>query len=146
VDPAGSEPVYLVFSQRAALEPDVAGWDARGQRFFDARVELATGAPGRLVLVPRGGLAGTREVRALARTDEHLAAAQQADARAGDTGLGRLASRCPTVWRVERSMPGDALALRLAAVIASVELGPIFDPAAGELFGVKTARAKLALL
>jgi hypothetical protein len=148
VDPASPErvPAYLVFSQRATTEADVAAWDAQGQRFFDARVEATAGAPGEIVLSPRGAAAGAREVRAMARTDEHLALAQEADARAGDTGLARLAGRCPTVWQVARSSADDAVALRLAAVIASVELGPILDPHAGELFGVKTARAKLAAL
>ena len=40
----------------------------------------------------------------------------------------------------------DALALRLAAILASVLLGPILDARVPELFGVKTARAKLDAL
>jgi hypothetical protein len=35
------------------------------------------------------------------------------------------------------------LALRLAAILASVVLGPILDPETSEIFGVKTARLKI---
>ena len=60
------------------------------------------------------------------------------------TGLALLARRCQAVWIVERADgEPDRLALLLSAILASVLLGPILDPARGELFGVKTARAKL---
>jgi hypothetical protein len=47
------------------------------------------------------------------------------------------------VWLVSRKGDRDPLALRLASILASVLLGPILDVQSGELFGVKTARAKL---
>lgn len=40
----------------------------------------------------------------------------------------------------------DTLALTLAAILASILLGPILDPRRSELFGVKTARRKLEAL
>ena len=54
-----------------------------------------------------------------------------------------MARRCQTVWLVARTDDADPLALRLAAILASVVLGPILDARGPELFGVKTARAKL---
>ena len=67
-------------------------------------------------------------------------------ARAGYTGLALLARRCKTIWLVVREGPSDRLALHLAAILASLLLGPILDASAGELFGIKTARAKLEKL
>jgi hypothetical protein len=59
-------------------------------------------------------------------------------------GLADLAARCPQVWLVEREEPEDLVALRLAAILAGVALGPILSPGAGELFGPKTARERLS--
>jgi hypothetical protein len=50
------------------------------------------------------------------------------------------------VWLVSRADQADPLALRLAAILASVFLGPILDVRVPEIFGVKTARAKLEAL
>jgi hypothetical protein len=44
---------------------------------------------------------------------------------------------------VTREADDDRVALRLAMILASVHLGPIIDPRGPDLFGVKTARAKL---
>jgi hypothetical protein len=74
------------------------------------------------------------------------AAAEEAETRNGFTGMSQLAFRCETVWLVEATGEADKVALQIAAVLASVVLGPILAPAGGELFGVKTARAKLERL
>lgn len=78
-----------------------------------------------------------------ARSDDDLAAATDAESRAGYTGMSLLAARCGTVWLVEVARTDDRAALLFAAVLASVVLGPILSPDGNELFGVKTARAKL---
>ena len=52
--------------------------------------------------------------------------------------------RCGSIWIVEREGPEDRTALVLAAVIASVCLGPILGD--GALFGVRTARVMLELV
>lgn len=79
---------------------------------------------------------------ARSREADDLALADEAEARKGG-GLGRLAHRCPTVWLVERRTEEDPAALRLAAILASVLLGPILDARVPELVGVKTARERL---
>jgi hypothetical protein len=56
-----------------------------------------------------------------------------------------LAKRCPRVLLIESEGTDDRVALLLAALIASVELGPIVTPKA-EIFGVRTARMKLEAL
>ena len=58
--------------------------------------------------------------------------------------MGLLAHRCKTIWTVERRGTKDAPAIALAAVLAGAGLGPVLDPDVPELFGVKTARARLA--
>jgi hypothetical protein len=77
------------------------------------------------------------------RTDDDLALAESAEAGGG---LVLLAKRCSVVVlvlaRLEGS-PDDQGALLLAALIASVALGPILSPDRRHLFGARTARGKL---
>jgi hypothetical protein len=80
------------------------------------------------------------------RERDDLRAAEEADVRAGSAGLGRLAQRCMTVWLVATEGEADAAALRIAAILASVVLGPILSPDGQDLFGVRTARTKLEAL
>jgi hypothetical protein len=154
------ETAYVVFAQRADARIDIAGWRAHAERFFSTRLGLAEDrryAPGdaaplrdhaRFVIAPAGGPPGIRGALARPREADDLALAESADERAGPggTGLARVARRCSMIWLVARDLDPDPLALRLAAVLASVLLGPILDVRVPELFGVKTARAKLEAL
>ena len=128
---------YLVFAQQREAAVDLGAWDAHARRFFGA--SLSRDDDGRLVLTP----GGARTATARPRTGADLALADAAEARAGGGGLATLARRCPTVWLVAREGDDDAVALRLAAILASVLLGPIVDARGPDIFGVKTARAKL---
>jgi hypothetical protein len=142
------ESVFAVFSQESVARVDIAGWDAHATRFFATRLERADDpaptplAPPLAVLVsPDGQEAGVRRVFARPRVQEDLTLAEAAD-EAG-AGLALLARRCPTVWLVVRESDADPLALHLAAILASVLLGPILDARVPELLGVKSARARL---
>jgi len=149
VEPAA----YTVFAQRSDARFEAAEWDLRARRFFEARIGLATpksydGTPPTHddggVVIARGDAAGTiRRVVARPREPRDLEDAEAADARAGSPGLGLLARRCAYVFRVECVNDDDRDALLLAAVLASVMLGPILAPAGDRIFGVKTARALL---
>jgi len=150
----------LVFAQRADARVDIGGWSAQAERFFSTRLGLAEDkpyAPGqaaplvdgaRIVVAPDGEPPGIRSIHGRPREADDLALAEDADERAGPggTGLALVARRCQTVWLVTRALDPDPLALRLAAILASVLLGPILDVRVPELFGVKTARAKLDAL
>ena len=93
---------------------------------------------------PREETPGERRLASAARaTASDLALAEEAEQRAGGGGLVLLARRCHTVWSVHREAEDDRLALRLAMILASILLGPVLDARGPELFGVKTARAKL---
>jgi hypothetical protein len=138
--------VYLlVFAQSVSPSLDVGAWDALARRFFAARVTLVSvegQAEARVRVAPDGGAGQERRVTARARTAEDLAMADAAEATHGG-GLGGLAHRCPSVWSIACEGETDTTALLLAAILASVGLGPVLDPRRPELFGVKTARAKL---
>jgi hypothetical protein len=134
-------PGYLVFSQRSELTPDLAALSAQAERFFGTRLEAGSSVD-RIVVV-HGETRAERELHAHERTEDDLALADAGEARAGGGGLALLARRCPTVWLVARESDPDPFALRLAAILASVLLGPIVDPSIPEIFGVKTARGRL---
>jgi hypothetical protein len=148
------EESYLVFAQRMDARVDIDAWNDHAVRFFATRVGLAedvkqdpaTGVPTAavsLVLAPQGAPPGIRSLFARPREAGDLALAEEADANAGSPGLALLARRCESVWLVIREVEPDSLALLGAAILASLMLGPILDVRGPELYGVKTARAKL---
>jgi hypothetical protein len=133
---------FLVFSQSPQTSRDVATWDAQAARFFATRLQAGDGDA--ILVAHGGGVAEAIRIAARPREAEDLALADRAEARTGG-GLGHLAHRCPTVWLVERRFDDDPVALRLAAILASVLLGPILDARVPELLGVKTARERLGV-
>lgn len=70
--------------------------------------------------------------------------ARDAGARVG-AGLDVLVARAVRLWQVPAS-ENDPFPLALTTVLASVLLAPVLPPTAGEVFGVKTARARLEAL
>jgi hypothetical protein len=153
--PPSLDDALLVFAQCTNARIDIVSWNAHAERFFATKIGLAQekryapDAPAprvdkaQFVVAPAGEEPGVRSAFARPREARDLALAEAADARAGAAGLALVARRCDTVWLVARDADEDRLALRLAALLASVLLGPILDCKAGELFGVKTARAKI---
>jgi hypothetical protein len=148
---------FTVFAQRTDARVELSTWQRHAEQFFDARLGLTTDKRYRaptfptvdaalVVLAPRAAEGGTRLCYGRPRTDDDLRAAEDADARAGNTGLGLLARRCDSVWLVVTESKDDQTALLLSAILASVVLGPILAPDQQALFGVKTARAKLEAL
>jgi hypothetical protein len=146
----------VVFAQSADARVDIDAWNAHAERFFATRIGLASDKRSALsepaartdtvlfVVSPDSNVPpGVRSALVRPREPGDLTLAEAADERAGGTGLALLARRCQTVWLVSRKGDRDPLALRLASILASVLLGPILDVQSGELFGVKTARAKL---
>jgi len=141
---AGPDPratAYLVFAQDTSTTLDVAAWDRQAARFFGKTLLSAT-PDGSQVILESGEQRGGRRVFARPREVADLALAERAEARTGG-GMGLLARRCPVVWHVVREGEPDLVALELAAIVASVVLGPILDARVPELLGVKTARARL---
>jgi hypothetical protein len=139
-------PAYLVFTSAPRPLLDVAAWDAQAQRFFSTRLALlgqAGDGEARIQVTPPAGPAGERALSLRPRTEEDMALAEAAEVRAHGGGMVLVARRCHSVWLIAREGEDDRLALRVAMVIASVALGPILDARGPDLFGVKTARARL---
>ncbi len=154
--PAGHA-VYLVFAQRRDARLDVDAWNAHAERFFATKLGATTPRPSPAdpaddalraladeadIVVLHGEPPGeVRRVTSRAVTPADLELADRAEAL-HPGGLALLARRCPHVYEVTRAEADDRVALRLAAILASVVLGPIVD-ASPNIFGVKTARAML---
>jgi hypothetical protein len=146
--------VLCVFAQRSDAQLEIGQWERHAEQFFRAKVGLTVekryGADPKerdaalVVVAPEAEPPGVRFVYARPREPEDLQAAEAADIRAGSPGMGLLARRCGYVWLVAAEGDGDRLALLLAAIVASVVLGPILSRDQAKLFGVRTARAKLA--
>jgi hypothetical protein len=150
---------FTVFSQRLDARIDVTEWTRYAERFVAARVGLTEDrryemeAPREdaveVVVAPPADprapsfASGTRGCWGRPRTDGDIRAAREAPETGA--GLADLAQRCPQVWLIATLGDDDAIALRLAAILAGVMLGPILSPAGRALFGPKTARARLGL-
>jgi hypothetical protein len=152
-----------VFAQRERPSFDEAAWSRQAEQFFGATIGLTIEKRYRgplpdedaagIVLHRRDGSGAPASVRLVfARPAEgaDYDEATRVDAMGGSSGLGELARRCEYVYLVECEPPSGATsaasdrdALHLAAILCSVLLGPILSPD-GEIFGVKTARERLA--
>jgi hypothetical protein len=144
------EDAFTVFAQQADARIAFDEWRRHAERFLATRIGLTVDkryddvAPqvdaARVVVAPASGPSETRVVWGRPRTDDDVHAAEDAD---GGGGLALLAKRCAHVWLVECERDDDRVALRLAAIVAAVALGPILAPGATALFGPKTARQRL---
>jgi hypothetical protein len=153
LDPPPREEAFTVFAQRTDARMELAQWQRHAEQFFDTRLGLSDdkrypdGFPSVdaaiVIVATKTGQDGARLCFGRARTRDDLAAAEDADARGGSAGLGLLAKRCGVVWLVTAFDQEDKVALRIAAIIASVVLGPILSPDQQDLFGLRTARRKL---
>jgi hypothetical protein len=137
-----------------------------GERFFrvkigltvDKRYDLEAGRPpavdaARVVVASADPSAsGTRLCFGRPATEDDRGAAEAAERLQRGSGMAALARRCGAVWLVATEPKGrhfepeageDRVALTMAAVLASVFLGPILPPRGDGLYGVKTARLKL---
>lgn len=144
---------YVVFAQRPDARFELAQLRTNAERFFGTTLGLTVPKKyvghwpdtdaAMVVLGPSTVPGGVRFCWGHARTDAEIDAAQAAEMRVGYMGLFDLARRCKTTWLITVESPGDRTALLLAAIFASVLLGPILSPGGEELFGVRTARLKL---
>jgi hypothetical protein len=144
---------FTVFAQRPDACIDTTTWRRHAERFFQTQIGLTVSKhydPANLplidavrIVVAAESARGTRMCYARPAEPRDHDAAEQADNRAGYTGMATLAARCKTVWLVAVADERDRIALLLSAILASVLLGPILSPDQEELFGVRTARLKL---
>ena len=126
-----------VFQQDDVPRLATSEWAHAAKRFFSTTIEVGERSANSAVL----SVGGTAcRIAGRAREEQDLRDALAAD---GGGGLYDLAERrCGAVWLVESD--DERAALTLAAAMATVCLGPILGDAS--LFGVRTAREKLAAL
>lgn len=154
--PPAREGAYAVFGQPEGVALPIEQLKRQSTRFFATRLGLTVDKrydgplphtdAARVVVLPEDATArGTRLVygRPVEPEDVEAARAAEALAPAAASGLSGLAARCKMLWLVVPASAEDRAALTLAAVLASVLLGPILAPGGGEIFGVRTARTKL---
>jgi hypothetical protein len=153
LSPPPRSSAFTVFAQRKDSRLEAELWRRHASQFFDT--DLRFTVPKQYVFDPPESDATevvitaptrpetTRLCYARPRTADDLLAAEEVDIRAGSNGLGLLARRCLVVWLISVEDETDPAALRIAAIVASVVLGPILSPQGTELFGVRTARLKL---
>jgi hypothetical protein len=145
---------FLVFAQRPDAALDVSALKAQASRFFATRIGLTvdkdygpytpdTDAARIVVASDDGTASGTRLVFGRPVQPSDLVAAEEAERVQNTSGMALLAQRCPTAWLVLREADDDRVSLTIAAIFASLFLGPILSPNGDELFGVRTARMKL---
>ena len=145
---------FAVFAQRPDAALDIEAMKTHASRFFKARFGVTvdkhyggyspdTDAARIVLACDEGAANGTRLVYGRPVQPDDLVAAEEAERAQGTSGMSLLAQRCPTLWLVVRESEDDRVALTIAAIFASVLLGPILSPKGDELFGVRTARMKL---
>ena len=129
---------WRVFAQDDSPRLRLREWQHNARQFFETGLEVAEshGVIAKLSIGPV-----SREIRGRLREEDDLRDAIEAENARGNGMYDLAERRCGSVWVVEREGPEDRAALVIAAVIASVCLGPILGD--GSLFGVRTAREKI---
>jgi hypothetical protein len=137
--------IYLVFSQEPGECVPFERLLAAAARFFAAKLErreLGEHAIGVDLSVARPAIAGSFRIALRKTTHEDLMNARDAEARGRAAGMSALAEKCATVWVIDAAgaePPTSAAFLTLAAICASVALGPVLPPDGATLFGVRGA-------
>ena len=145
---------YCVFAQRPDAMFDVAGLRHNAEQFFATKIGLTVDKhyelplplvdAARIVVASKDTtLSGTRLCYARAADASDLAQAEQAERASRGHGLALLAKRCPMVFLITAESAHDRVSLGIAAIFASVFLGPILCPGGEQIVGVRSARLEL---
>ncbi len=145
---------YAIFAQQSDVRLDIETIKRHAGQFFatklgmtvDKRYGHVTPYEDAARIVVSGGDAtasGTRLCYGRVVDSADVAAAEEAERAIGTYGLALLAKRCKTIWMVVPESEDDRAALTIAAILASVLLGPILSPGGQEIIGVRSARLKL---
>jgi hypothetical protein len=138
--------MYLVFSQDRRTLPDTELLTYHAARFFGAKLEVLEQEEAKLRLrltSQRPAFEDELSLRVRDVANGDLGDARDAESRGAVAGMAALAERCPKVWEIGpvagAAPPSDAAYLTLAAICASVALGPVLPPDRQTLFGVRGA-------
>ncbi len=153
---AAPEPAcaFVVFAQRQDARLEIDALKQQAGRFFSVKIgitvdkQYADEPPivdaARMVIASDDGTSsGTRLCYARPVEESDISLAFEAERAMGTYGLALLAQRCAIVWSVVPEVDDDKAALTIAAIFASLMLGPILSPGGREIYGVRGARLKL---
>ncbi len=151
-----AEAAWSILSPEPDARVDAARWAHQAATFFKLELEVLT--PKRY---PSGAMPLADEIEiAIGRAGEDKAKvrvvtvpidrAPEARRRGldaamaiGGAGMDALVLRAKRLWQIEDDADRPEAALAIAAVLASLLLGPIVPPSGDAIFGVKGARERL---
>lgn len=90
----------------------------------------------------RPALRGEFRITSRGTVKDDIMNARDAEARGRAGGMAMLAEKCGQIWTIDpvgAEMTSDAAVLTLAAICASVALGPVLPSDGSTLFGVRGA-------
>ncbi|MET0593280.1 MAG: hypothetical protein ABW133_11310 [Polyangiaceae bacterium] len=136
---------YVIFNQEPRGAPPFEKLAANASRFFNSKLEL-TRREGDVIVfrlvTTRPAISAEFRLGCRAPTRDDLMRAREAEARGRAAGMSALAEKCRAVWELEAAeseSPAEIAYLTLAAICASVGLGPVMPPDGSTLFGVRGA-------
>ncbi len=129
-----------VFSQHGQGRVDVPALAQSAARFFGTALEAS--APDGVRMALASGAFVRCSVTARAATEADLDDARAAEQRGRAGGMAALAERCPWVWELDGAGASDDALWTLAAIAASVALGPVLPEDGATLVGVRGARER----
>jgi hypothetical protein len=134
---------YAIFSQEQAAAPPFEKLAAHASRFFSATLELREQSEASIsvrLVVTRPQLTGEFRITSRVTTDDDRERARTAESRGRAGGMALLAEKCGHLWTLEATSAdtaSEAACLTLAAICASVALGPVLPPDGATLYGVR---------
>lgn len=148
---------FTILSPDALARVESARFTQQARTFLDAEVVVVGDVSGTLPDIATVELdvaaAGQAKTRVAVRTfpispgSELIEAAERGVRAIGGAGFDALVARAKRIWQVPVAVDGDPRApLVVAALLASVLLGPIVPPNEETIFGVKGARTRLQAL
>ena len=137
--------MYWVFSQEPRGRPPFERLSINAARFFSTTLEQLEDGEESIVVrlvCARPAVRGDFRISSRDTVKDDIMNARDAEARGRAGGMAMLAEKCEQVWTIEAAgddVPSAAAYFTLAAVCASVALGPVMPPDAATLFGVRGA-------
>jgi hypothetical protein len=135
----------LVFSQEPPGRPSHERLARSAVRFFSTTLDLLEQSEDSIVMrlvCSRPLLRGEFRITSRGTVKDDIMNARDAEARGRAGGMAMLAEKCGQIWTIDpvgADVPSDAAVLTLAAICASVALGPVLPPDGSTLFGVRGA-------
>jgi hypothetical protein len=151
-------PAWSILSPEADARVDAARWAHQAATFFRLHLEVLTPKRYPSGAVPLADLIDATIARGehdddrarvrivtvpIDRAPEARRRGLDAAAAIGGAGMDALVLRARRLWQIEDDAEHPHAPLAIAAVLASLLLGPIVPPSADAIFGVKGARERL---